>query len=207
MNTTITSHNAPGYARPSIYGHTAFALLNKRRRFGMKYTVPGGLTMLLAVCLLAGSGPAAATNMFDPRPVLNCTVDNPDYPNCASSSISGTVLLSQSFPLPWVAQIAAREGECLRIDVTEQGANLEAVLISPSGGFWRNSNGVAGGQGPVLKINYIPQNGWFTLQLSHQDGLPVNADFALAFGRYLTNSDNCLPATQPVLEDANDTTE
>jgi hypothetical protein len=66
---------------------------------------------------------------------------------------------------------------------------------------------VAGGQGPVLKINDIPQNGWFTLQLSHQDGLPVNADFALAFGRYLTNSRNCLPAVQPVLEDANDTTE
>jgi hypothetical protein len=205
MNTTITSHNAPGHARPSTYGHTAFALLNKRRRFGMKCTVPGGLTLLLAVCLLAGSGPAAATNMFDPRPLLNCTDDK--EPNCGSSSISGTVLLSQNVPLPWVAQIAAREGECLRIDVTEQGANLKAVLISPSGEVWRNSDGVAGGQGPVLKINDIPQNGWFTLQLSHQDGLPVNADFALAFGRYLTNSRNCLPAVQPVLEDANDTTE
>ena len=203
MNTTITSHNTPGHARPSTYGHTAFALLNKRRRFGMKCTVPGGLTLLLAVCLLAGSGPAAATNMFDPRPLRNCTTVN-----CGSSIISGTVLQSSDFPLPWVAQIGAGDGECLRIDVTEQGANLEAVLISPSGQVWRNSSGVAGGQGPVLRINDIPQNGWFTLQLSHQDGLPVNADFTLAFGRYLTNTNvNCLPTVQPVLEDIEDTME
>jgi len=65
---------------------------------------------------------------------------------------------------------------------------------------------VAGDQGPVIRINGIPQNGWFTLQLSHQAGLPVNADFTLAFGRYpLNNTANCLPVVESVLEDTEDT--
>jgi hypothetical protein len=179
------------------------AIPNKRRRLGMKHTKPVGLSLLLAVCLLVGGGPAAATNMFDPGPVVNCT-----SVNCGSRIIGGTVLRSSDFPLPWVTQIAARQGECLRIDVIEQGADLEAVLISPSGMVWINNNGVAGGQGPVIRINGIPQNGWFTLQLSHQTGLPVDTDFTLAFGRYpFNNNANCLPVVEAVLEDTEDTTE
>jgi len=157
----------------------------------MKPAMHVGLSLLFAMFLLAGGGPAAATNMFSDPPE-DCSGDL----NCNSAVIHGTVLLSSDFPLPWVTQIAARDGECLRIDVTSQGANLEAVLISPSGLVWRNSSGVAGGQGPVIRITNVPQDGWFTLQLSHQTGLPVNADFTLAFGRYFSNdSDRCTPET------------
>jgi hypothetical protein len=167
----------------------------------MKLTKHVWLSLLLIVFMLEGGGTAVATNLFDPGPVVNCT-----GVNCGSRIIGGTVLLSSDFPMPWVTQIAARQGECLRIDVTFQGADLEAVLISPSGQVWINNSGVAGGQGPVIRINGIPQNGWFTLQLSHQAGLPVNADFTLAFGRYpLHNTLNCLPVVESVLEDTEDT--
>jgi hypothetical protein len=146
------------------------------------------LCLLLMVFMLAGGGTAMATNLFDPGPVVNC-----NFVNCGARTIGGTVLLSSGFPMPWVAQIAGVQGECLRIEVTSQGADLEAVLISPSGVVQINSRGVSGGLGPLIIINGVPQHGWYTLQLSHQTGLPVNADFTLAFGRYpLNNNPNCL---------------
>ena len=101
----------------------------------MKRTMRVWLSLLGAVFLLAGGGPAAATNMFDPGPVDNC-----GSANCGSRIIAGTVLLSSDFAVPWVAEIGVRQGECLRIDVTSQGTDLEAVLIAPSGTVWHKNN-------------------------------------------------------------------
>jgi hypothetical protein len=144
----------------------------------MKLTKPVWLSLLCAVCLLTGGGPVAATNMFSPAPTDCSTV------GCNSVSIKGTVLLSSDFAMPWVAQIATRPGECLRIEVTEQDTDLEAVLIAPNGTTWRSDNRPNGDLRPLIALNGAPQNGWYTLQLSHAAGLPVNTDFTLEFGRY-----------------------
>jgi hypothetical protein len=166
------------------------------------FTKPLGLSLVLAAGLLAGGGPAVATNMFDPE-VNSCS----DV-NCGSVKMGGTVLVSSDFPLPWVAQIAAQKGECLRIEVTHQQTDLEALLIAPDGQRWISTRGVTGGQGPLILANNLPQHGWYTLQLSHQSGLPVNADFDLAFGRYpLNDRVNCQFMVDQVLEDTEDTTE
>lgn len=159
----------------------------------MKLAARVWLSLLLAVLVLVGGGPAAATNMFSEAP-LSCS-----YPNCNSLKIKGTVLLSSNFAVPWVAQIAARQGECLRIDVIAQGTDLEAVLIAPDGNrTWRNDNRSTSDLKPLIMTYGVPQNGWYTLQLSHAAGAPANADFTLFFGRYPVNDQlNCpLPVVQ-----------
>jgi hypothetical protein len=160
----------------------------------MKLTKYGWLSLLFAVFLLAGGGPAAATNMFSDRPE-DC-FRSPEDLNCNSVIVKGTVLQSSDFPVPWVAQIAVREGECLRVDVTDQAVDLEAVLIAPNGTVYRNNNRAGDDLKPLIKVNGAPQNGWYTLQLSHAAGSPVNTDFTLAFGRYFLNDPNhCTPGT------------
>jgi hypothetical protein len=153
----------------------------------MKRTARVWLSLLGAVFVLAGGGPAAATNMFSDNPKSCGTL------NCNSLRIKGTVLLSGNHALPWVAQIAARRDECLRIDVTAQGTDLEAVLIAPDGSrIWRNDNRSSSDLKPLIITYAVPQYGWYTLQLSHAAGSPVNADFTLYFGRYLVNDQpNC----------------
>jgi hypothetical protein len=153
----------------------------------MKRTAREWLSLLGAVVLLATGGPAVATNMFSDPPKACGTL------NCNSLRIKGTVLLSSSHALPWVAQIAARQGECLRIDVTAQGTDLEAVLIAPDGSWtWRDDNRSSSDLKPLIITYAVPQYGWYTLQLSHAAGSPVNADFTLYFGRYLVNDQpNC----------------
>jgi hypothetical protein len=152
------------------------------------------LSLLFAVFLLAGGGPAAATNMFSEGPE-DCFRSAADL-NCNSATIKGTVLLSSSHAVPWVTQIAVRQGECLRIDVTDQDTDLEAVLIAPNGTVYRNNDRAGGDLRPLIKVNGAPQHGWYTLQLSQAAGLPVNTDFTLAFGRYFLNDPHhCTPGT------------
>ena len=49
------------------------------------------------------------------------------------------MLPSSGFAVPCLAQIEGPHGACLRIDVTEQGTDLEAVLSAPNGMVWRNN--------------------------------------------------------------------
>jgi hypothetical protein len=150
--------------------------------------------LLAALSAVADSNPASATNMFDVGPVDTCGT-----PNCGARVIGGTVLLSSSFAVPWVAEIAVERTPnndvCLRIDVTAQGTDLEAVLIAPDGRVFRNDNRAPGDLKPLIKVDAPPRSGWYTLQLSQAGGLPVNADFTLAFGRYKKPNANCVPAT------------
>jgi hypothetical protein len=152
------------------------------------------LMMLVAMPLAmiaVASKQAWATNMYDPGALDNCS-----DANCGSRIIGGTVLLSTTHAVPWVAEIEVGRGECLRLDVTTQGADLEAVLTAPNGTVYRNNDRASGDSRPLIKLNFAPQNGWYTLQLSQASGSPVNVDFTLAFGKYASgNVANCLPAT------------
>ena len=147
----------------------------------------------LALSAVAVSNPGSATNMFDPSPVENC-----GSINCGARVISGTVLLSSGIAVPWVAEIAARKDECLRIDLTIQSVDLEAVLIAPSGAVYRKDNRSPGDLKPLIKAKKVPVSGWYTLQISQKDGLPVNTDFTLLYGRYPAGDGNCLLGTDPL---------
>ena len=95
---------------------------------------------------------------------------------------------------PWVVQMFAAGGnECLRIQVTSQGADLEASLISPSGRFWRNDDGFGSLRPLIAAVTDV--RGWYTLQLSHYAGAATNADFTLQFGRFTAGSSQCAAPT------------
>jgi hypothetical protein len=51
---------------------------------------------------------------------------------------------------PFVIEVAANANECLRIAVTFQEADLEAVLVEPGGRIWKDDDGGPGTQ-PLIK--------------------------------------------------------
>jgi hypothetical protein len=159
----------------------------------MKHARSLALALPLALSTVAGTNPISAT------PLVDRSLDDCAQENCGAVTIGGSVLRHDSNILPWVAQIVAREGECLRIEVTRQGnADLEAVLIAPNGAVFRNDNISAENTLPRIKVDPAPRTGWYTLQLSQENGAPVIADFTLVFGRYNGNNMNCKPPTLPV---------
>ena len=130
--------------------------------------------------------------------------------NCSSESIRGTYILDGGGrAIPWTAQLFSNGGECVRVQVTEEGTDLETVLVSPNGTTWRNDDG--GGAGtvggacflcPLIKANTPAGiNGWYTVSVSHFAGNGVTANFLLRYGRYPLGNPNCSGATVPLSGD------
>src|SRR5947207_3068793 len=61
-------------------------------------------------------------------PVNTCTTVN-----CGARVMSGTYQNDGLNSNPFIMQVFAYANECLRLDITVQTADLEAVLISPDG--------------------------------------------------------------------------
>ncbi len=161
------------------------------------------LRSLLVAALMVGFAPAQtlwATGIFDPSPSA-CTTAN-----CSSIRIDGKVIADNRSPAiaqPWVIELFANSGTCLRIQVTAQTTDLEAVLIAPDGTVYRNDDG--GGACPtcpLIKVDPTPDRGWYTLQISHFAGDPVEANFTLQYALYTPSSPagnpNCFSPTPPL---------
>src|SRR5690348_59180 len=86
-----------------------------------------------------------ATEIFDTS-FSSCTGIN-----CSSVLLGGVVNAFANTPKAWTAEIRATAGRCLRLDVTQQQADLEIVAVAPNGSIYRNDD--TNGLLPVVKIN------------------------------------------------------
>ena len=149
-----------------------------------------------ATLLLVASGAFAQSLIFDDS-VSSCTTDN-----CSSLTLPGTVLSFGDISAGnFVINTFAASNECLRLDVSSQGADLEMIVIAPDGTVYRNDD--SGDSScplcPTVKINPTPNNGWYTVHLAHFVGAAVDANFTLLYGRYTLNNSNCSGSTSPSL--------
>ena len=113
-----------------------------------------------------------------------------------SATISGTTFGFNGAAMPWTAEVYSLPNSCLRIAVTAQATDLEAVVVAPNGTVYRDDDG-GPGTFPLVKINPTPNNGWYTVSLNNQAGIAVSTNFTATLERLLPNSASCLPATTP----------
>ena len=121
--------------------------------------------------------------------------------NCASTFLNGTYDYDtvNHNANPFVLQVFSGGGECVRIDVTSAGTDLETVLVAPNGTTWRNDDR-PGSTNPLVKA-LVPSGvrGWYTLSISRYNGGGPRGDFTMAYGRYTSGNPNCSGATSPAL--------
>lgn len=73
--------------------------------------------------------------------LYDSTVDSCTAVNCGAVLING-ISMKNSFldSVPFTAEVYVGAGQCVRLDVTTQTADMQTVLVSPSGAIWRNDN-------------------------------------------------------------------
>lgn len=146
-----------------------------------------------AVALLALPAVAeAGARLFD-NSVSTCTTND-----CSSQVFGGTVTNPASNNDPWVIQVFAAAGECLRLRVLEQAVDLETTVVAPNGSVFRNDDG---GLAPCTLCSLVkfaaPNRGWYTVQVNHFGGTASYSDLQIAYGRYSAGNPNCAAPTPP----------
>lgn len=121
----------------------------------------------------------------------SCTTEN-----CAGETIRATHQAAE----PFVTQIFARAGECLRLDVTEQTADVALVVVAPvPPAIVRNADRSSGDTRPLVKVDGLDFTGWYTVVVGFEDTGNTVVRFRLDYGRYLGGNANCAaPATSAV---------
>lgn len=122
--------------------------------------------------------------------------------NCGAASITGTILTPPStsggpkLTLPFTTQIFVNTGNCLRLDVTAQGDDMEMVVVATDGTVWRNDDR-SGSLLPLVIIPSAPSSGWYTVQIANYSANNGNqANVTLRYGRYTASTNpNCSPGT------------
>jgi hypothetical protein len=129
--------------------------------------------------VLGAALPAGASQMF----------------TSGTAIIGGTVNGFGPSAGPWTAELFASPGQCLRLLVTS-GGDLIMNVVAPNGqNFFDDDSG--GSLHPLVKINNTPNNGWYTVSISHFNGAATQENFTLQYQRLAVNSSSCLPATAP----------
>jgi hypothetical protein len=150
----------------------------------------------LAAAMLSSHGTVSAgTEIFDDT-ISSCT-----GLNCSSLRLPGTVLTDGPSAKPWVAQLHAPFGRCVRLQVISQETDLEMVVTAPDGSsvFWNDDGFIDPVPfAPVVKIASAPKEGWYTVRLSEFVGMPVDKNFVLLYGVYAADNPNCADATTPL---------
>ena len=113
---------------------------------------------------LAPNNAWAGSSLIYDSTTSDCTTTN-----CNAVVLNG-VLNRNNFNQaePFSIPLYSNGNECMRIDVTRQMQDLEAVLVSPSGTVWRDDDG-SGNQRTLIKAN-TDVAGWYTLQISYYNG-------------------------------------
>ncbi len=144
--------------------------------------------LFVAAAVLA-AGPAHAGGEIFDTTSSSCTTTN-----CSSVIVGATI---KSFPPSagkWIAEVFASAGQCLRIDVISEFADLETVVVAPNGAVFRDDDGGVGVQ-PLVKIASTPNNGWYTVSIGRFAGQAETGNFTLAYGRYSAGNPNCAGPT------------
>jgi hypothetical protein len=120
-------------------------------------------------------------------------------PDCLAASIAGEAQRNE----PWVWQVSATAGECLRVHVTTAATDLEMALVSSdpakaAGGvnfIWANDNNGADNK-PLIKVDPVPVSGLYVIVVAAK-GTASSNPFVLKYGRYQSGNGNCAGPTQP----------
>ena len=139
------------------------------------------------------AGQANATNLFNPVVSTTSVLDG------ASIELDGTLNDTGANSQPWVAELFAGIGECVRFFVTSTAFDAKLTVITPNGTIFRDDDS-GGSLRPLVEINGAPVSGWYTVQVAQFAGQPQNANFALLYGRYNVNNPNCSTPTSPFLQ-------
>jgi hypothetical protein len=97
---------------------------------------------------------------------------------------------------PFIIQVYARAGECLRLDVDSQTEDTALLLVAPAvnyGGISDDRDFDGGDTRPLFALDPVPWTGWYTVAISYFDFDNRSARFNLIYGRYFTGNPNCQP--------------
>jgi len=130
--------------------------------------------------------------------VSNCSIIN-----CGVKAIDGHVDTDE----PFVIQVFADVGECLRLDINKTRGDTTMVVIPPilfgrepaDGNVFANDD--TGGVEPfslqsLVKIDPTPSKGFYTVVIGKFDGAG-KANFRLSYGRFASGNVNCDDDTDP----------
>ena len=164
-------------------------------------TIPLNRSHVLGAALLAASTTLAPAGLAGAATINDLSVSTCTSANCSTDSIAGSITTHGGFAIPWVIQVGANAGECLRLATTVTSSDLEIVAVSPSGRVFRNDDG---GGGSLSLVKIAPaEAGWYTVQVSQFSGTPVAENFVMRYGRYTSASNpNCSTPTPPALSAA-----
>lgn len=119
--------------------------------------------------------------------------------NCGATAKVSRGLHGQ--PLPFVAQVYAEEGGCLRIEVTRANKDLDMLVASPhyvdpgwGGQVWANDQDGEDGNfdTPRIVIDPVPVTGFYTVRVNGWSPSQGAGSFDLSMMRYNTgNAVNC----------------
>lgn len=154
-------------------------------------------TKILALSVLSmlsalASNQVNATNLFDPSVSTTTILDG------SSVQLDGTLNDTNGNSQPWTAELFAGAGECVRLFVISTAFDSKLTVIAPNGVVYRNDDG-GGSLRPLVKIASAPNRGWYTVQVAHFTGAPMNANFTLLYGRYSAGNVNCSGGTSPLI--------
>jgi hypothetical protein len=110
--------------------------------------------------------------------------------NCAGMTIRGIQQANE----PFVIQVFAREGECMRLDVSTQTEDTAMVIIATTAGDFASVDDTFELR-PIFGLDPVPATGWYTVAVGYFTYDPRIARFTLEYGRYPTGSINCSQAT------------
>ena len=113
--------------------------------------------------------------------------------NCSGMTIRG---IHQSRE-PFVIQVYAREGECLRLDVSTQTEDMVLLWTTPfvyESEIWDDRDFDGGDFRPLFTYDPLPYTGWHTIVISYFDYDDRVGRFTLEYGRYPSGNVNCQEA-------------
>ena len=116
-----------------------------------------------------------------------------------SSSLE-RLLLRPATLIPGLLGSYGRAGDCIRLQVLQQGADLEATVVENDGTVFRNDDSGLPGCFLCSLVKFVATDtGWKTVNLSHFAGNPVYSDFRVSYGRYSGGAANanCSNPTTP----------
>lgn len=145
---------------------------------------------LICAAILGVSGVASAGGLMDTSVSTATGIGN------SQVSLDG-VLHDIDGTEPWVGQVYAGATECLRLYVSTTEFDSKLTVIAPNGLVYRDDDS-GDSLRPLVRIASAPVTGWYTVQVAHWTGAPVDASFSLKYARYNNGNPNCATPTSPL---------